>query len=281
EREGEAGENTPFDLFGSLTPEPVLTRDMLPDLIGDFVYEMADLLGCDPGTMAVATLVMCSALISDQITMQPKRYDSTYLEVARLWLIIVGLVSSRKSPMINKLTKILKTIEQKMRREDDAAMERYKNEYAVYETKLKAYRAKKANGDEVSDWPPGKPEKPARRRLVSNDFTVEALAPILCDNPRGLLLELDEIMQLFGGFDAYKSGGVKKDRAAVLQLWNGGFRAHDRVNSKDEPIAVPNWAATILGGIQHTKLDQIGPKLVDDGLLQRFLIVPMKAAEEE
>jgi hypothetical protein len=96
-----------------------------------------------------------------------------------------------------------------------------------------------------------------------------------------MMIELDEIMELFGGFDAYKANGVKKDRSATLRLWNGGYQAIDRVRTTDEPIYVPNWGATIIGGIQHTKLDPIGPKLVDDGLLQRFLIVPIQQAEKE
>ena len=41
-----------------------------------------------------------------------------------------------------------------------------------------------------------------------------------------------EIMQLFGGMEACKAGAVKKYRPAILQLWNGGFRAIDRVRTR-------------------------------------------------
>jgi hypothetical protein len=272
----------PFDLFGSLTPEPVMTRDMLPRKIGDYVWEMSDLLGCDPGAMAVSALALCSGLISDQIKLQPKRLDTTYLEVARIWLMLVGSVSAKKTPMFLKLFPIVKAVENRMRREDATAIEKYKSLLALYELKKKGWDKKVAvNEVEASSWPPEKPEKPPRRRLIANDYTVEALALVLCDNPRGLLIELDEIMELFGGFDAYKASGVKKDRSATLRLWNGGYQAIDRVRTTDEPIYVPNWGATIIGGIQHTKLDPIGPKLVDDGLLQRFLMVPIQQAEKE
>jgi hypothetical protein len=272
----------PFDLFGSLTPEPVMTRDMLPRKIGDYVWEMSDLLGCDPGAMAVSALALCSGLISDQIKLQPKRLDTTYLEVARIWLMLVGSVSAKKTPMFLKLFPTVKAVENRMRREDATAIEKYKSLLALYELKKKGWDKKVAvNEVEASSWPPEKPEKPPRRRLIANDYTVEALALVLCDNPRGLLIELDEIMELFGGFDAYKASGVKKDRSATLRLWNGGYQAIDRVRTTDEPIYVPNWGATIIGGIQHTKLDPIGPKLVDDGLLQRFLMVPIQQAEKE
>jgi hypothetical protein len=102
------------------------------------------------------------------------------------------------------------------------------------------------------------------------------LAEILCENPRGILVLMDEIMLLFGGFDAYRAGKVNRDRPVTLEGYNGGSRDIDRKGSKDDRIHVPNWSFCIVGGIQHSKLDQIGDKLGDDGLLQRFILMPMK-----
>jgi len=47
--------------------------------------------------MAVAALRCVHSLISDSIALMPKRYDTTYLERARLWAILVGTVSSKKT----------------------------------------------------------------------------------------------------------------------------------------------------------------------------------------
>jgi hypothetical protein len=74
----------PMDIFGALTHEPVLRPDMLPEKIRDFVYDQSELLGCDPGAMALTALAVCSSLISDEITIQPRRFDTTYRESARL-----------------------------------------------------------------------------------------------------------------------------------------------------------------------------------------------------
>jgi hypothetical protein len=162
----------PFDLFGSLTPEPVMTRDMLPRKIGDYVWEMSDLLGCDPGAMAVSALALCSGLISDQIKLQPKRHDTTYLEVARIWLMLVGSVSAKKTPMFLKLFPMVKQVENRMRREDAAAIEKYKSLLAQYELKKKSWDKRVADNEtEASSWSPEKPEKPPRRRLIANDYT--------------------------------------------------------------------------------------------------------------
>jgi hypothetical protein len=66
------------------------------------------------------------------------------------------------------------------------------------------------------------------------DYTNEQLAEILCDNPRGILVLMDEIMLLFGGFDAYKAGKVSRDRPVTLEGYNGGPRDIDRKSSKDD-----------------------------------------------
>jgi hypothetical protein len=83
-------------------------------------------------------------------------------------------------------------------------------------------------------------------------------------------------MLLFGGFDAYKAGKVSRDRPVTLEGYNGGPRDIDRKSSKDDRIHVPNWSFCIVGGIQQSKFDQIGEKLGDDGLLQRFVLMPME-----
>jgi hypothetical protein len=77
-------------------------------------------------------------------------------------------------------------------------------------------------------------------------------------------------MGFIGGFDAYKNNGVKKDRTAALELFDGGPRNRDLVR---DTVWVPNWSACILGGIQTDKLAKAAPTLTDDGLLQRFLMV--------
>jgi hypothetical protein len=70
-----------------------------PGEIRDFVYDQSELLGCDPGAMALTALAVCSSLISDEITIQPRRFDTTYRESARLWLMLIGLISNKKTPM--------------------------------------------------------------------------------------------------------------------------------------------------------------------------------------
>lgn len=270
----------PINLYGTLTPEPTITKEMLPKVVADFVYEQAALLGCNPGPMAIAALTILSSIVSDNVKLQPKKYEVDYTESARLWMVICGEVSSKKSPMMKKLMQPLKEIAAKMAVEDKHAREVYKRDMEVYEKKKAAWVTASAK-NEGSSFAPEEPQKPPRRRLLSNDFTPEALALVLSENPRGFLLELDEIMQLFGGFDSYRQPGAKRDRSLILQLWLGGRREIDRVRSQDEPISVPNWGSSIIGGIQNDKLREIFIKLLDDGLIQRFILVPMGDGVDE
>ena len=265
----------PMDIFGALTREPVLTPDMLPEKIRDFVYDQSELLGCDPGAMAVTALAICSSLISDEITIQPRRFDTSYVESARLWLILIGLISNKKTPMLKKLTNIIRAEQSRMKRKFDFEKEKYRNEMAVYEAKRKVWISQQASSDRDAE-EPAKPDKPREQRLLTTDYTNEQLAEILCENRRGILVLMDEIMLLFGGFDAYKAGKVSRDRPVTLEGYNGGPRDIDRKGSKDDRIHVPNWSFCIVGGVQQSKFDQIGERLGDDGLLQRFILMPMQ-----
>jgi len=115
-----------------------------------------------------------------------------------------------------------------------------------------------------------KPKKPPQRRLIVEDITVEALVDVLIENPKGILIVKDELSGFIGSFDAYKNsknGG--KDRAAFLELYNGGPKMVDRVNRGR--MYISNWSASIIGGIQPGSMRRLMGKITDDGLLQRFI----------
>jgi hypothetical protein len=62
---------------------------------------------------------------------------------------------------------------------------------------------KQAKGGEPLNLP-DPPEKPACRRVVTSDPTIEKLADLLEDNPRGLLVARDELGGWLGSFTRYK-----------------------------------------------------------------------------
>jgi hypothetical protein len=267
----------PFDLFGDVTlaREPELARDALPNVIADFAFDAAERIGVDPAMVAIPTLAVCAAALPDGFTIQPKVNDTRWTESARLWFAMVAAPGSKKTPAINTATSALREIEGRWQQEDGAKIAQFEAESERYKAKLKGHNdAVKTLGDAADVTPngtmPEAPIEPTRRRLTIGDATMEALAHILATNERGVLAIHDELVAMIAGFDAYRgNSGIGKDRTAALELWNGGPRTIDRVKAGGS-IAVPNWSASVVGGIQPDKLREIAAKLDSDGFLQRF-----------
>ena len=76
--------------------------------------------------------------------------------------------------------------------------------------------------DKKSRGPRPESPPPCDRRLVS-DTTVEALVPILEANPRGVVLEMDELSGWLRSFNEYK-GGRGKDVPHYLSMHRAGLR---------------------------------------------------------
>ena len=164
-----------------------------------------------------------------------------------------------KSPIIDKVTKPLTRI-------DHARDKQWRQEQGKW--------LQNKQSDKTLPCPP----RP--NRCVINDVTPEKVAELLSRGPSGSLMVHDELAGWLGNFERYNSGSSA--RALFLSSWNGGTFLKDRVgNGKhdaDAEIRVDNLALCILGGIQPDRLGKLGD-LTSDGLLQRFLIVMMKAAE--
>ena len=267
ERSQIAGE--PLDIFASLSPRPVLTPDMLPPVIADFALDEAARMGVDPACIAFPCLIACAAAIHDTIQIQPKVKDTRWKESARLWGALVGHPGVGKTPALNKAIEPCRRIEEQWRIEDAQKFAEYEKQMDGYKYLKAEYDKARRKGEDCEE--PQEPQEPHNRRLLVNEMSMEGLAErILAHNERGVLVVYQELMGLIGGFDAYKNNGVKKDRTAALELFDGGPRNRDLVR---DTVWVPNWSASILGGVQTDKLAKAAPTLTDDGLLQRFLMV--------
>lgn len=102
-----------------------------------------------------------------------------------------------------------------------------------------------------TDDPPAKPDPPQAEHFVVSDTTVEALAPILQANPRGLLLARDELAGWIGSFDRYAGkGGAGADSANWLSMFNAESIIVDRKTGVPRTIHVSQAAVCVTGGIQ-------------------------------
>ncbi len=116
--------------------------------------------------------------------------------------------------------------------------------------------------------------KPPWKQLIATDTTVEALGELLRDNPAGILIAPDELSAFVGQMDAYNKGSGK-DRAAYLQMFDGGSKTINR-KSALVPFVVENFSVGVLSGVQPEKLAEMFRKGGADGLFQRFLVYSLR-----
>lgn len=260
-----AGWSDPVDFFGdtSMTGEPELKPEHLPEAIAPFVFDTAERMGVDPAAVALAALVSLASIMDDAWTIQPKQFDSTWTENPRLWGAIVGDPSILKTPILKAVTRPLDALETEAAR--------------TYHDAVRSWKVRHKTWKDEGSNPQTEPRHPKRARYMVESTTTEALSEVLRDDadahqvaPAGkVLVRQDEMAEWLAGFDRYNGaskGGA--DRGAYLRLYNGGRYTIDRVNRGQFPI--PNWSACVLGGIQPGPIQRIARDAADDGLLQRF-----------
>jgi hypothetical protein len=246
----------PVDLWAKFDT-PSLPRGVLPAVIEEFAFDQGTAMGGDMSGIAVGALAVCAAAISDDIKLQVKRHSTGWLESARLWVALVGPVSTMKSPIMNTVVRPLRHIDSEMARANQRAMAGY--------NKLSAEDRKKT-------------EPPKQPRLMMQDTTIEAAQEILNDSPDGVLNYQDELSGWFGGMDKYSGGGraSQKDRAFWLEAYNGAPYSVSRVGRGS--VFIENLSVSILGGIQPEPIRKLADDAVDDGLLQRLVPIVLRPA---
>jgi hypothetical protein len=247
----------PVNLWGQFDPPP-LPSGLLPDALERFAHEEGDLTGADPSGFAVAALVVCGAALPDHTQLQVKRHDPNWLEEARFWAALVGNPSTKKSPIILRVTKAIRLLDAALWHTFMAEQEIYKN---------------------LSSEEREKHEPPKQKRLLLGDTTVEAAQEVLKDSPDGVLCIKDELAGWFGAMDKYSGRGAAADRAFWLQAYDGRSYVVNRI--KRGPFVIPNLSVSLLGGIQPDPARRVSDDTVDDGLLQRLIPVILAPAQAD
>jgi hypothetical protein len=256
----------PVDIFDRLDLPPAPLH-LLPAMIGDFCRDQAAIIGVDPGILAGACLTATAAAIDDGFSLRVMRHDPFWVESARLWTMIVGPPSCKKSPALKAAMRPLRKLDVELANESNSAIAAHQVDLEVHKIARRDAVKAKARGEDVTV--PHEPARPALRRITVEDTTVEAMSEILKDNPRGILVHADELAGWIGSMDAYRNGAINKDRAHWLEAYNGGARVIDRVSRGS--LAIKNWSASIIGGIQPGMLAKHARSLDPDGLLARFI----------
>jgi len=226
-------------------PFPV---EFLPEPMLSYVRNGAEALGCDPSYLILPLLSALAAAIGNSRRIKLKEGQSGTL----------------KSPALELAWRPLRKRQNEAFRVHEAAMERYEKDLAAHEDRQRDRKTRV----------PGavKPAEPVAMRYSCSDVTVEAMAVLLRNAPRGLLLVRDELSGWLQGFNAYKKnkGG---DAAAWLELHRAGTLTVDRKSGTPRTIHVPLASVSVTGGIQPEILRAaLGVEHFENGLAARLLL---------
>jgi hypothetical protein len=246
-------------------PFPV---EILPAGVSCFVDAASRAIGCDPSFVALPVLSVLAAAIGNTRRVELK---PGWTEPPILWTAIVGESGEKKTPAFRVAMKALRAIQATRIQEYKAAKEDHEEDLLRYDVALRKWKGK---GEGT---PPGKPIEPEAERLIVSDTTVEALAPMLESNPRGLLLARDELDGWFGSFNRYANGNA--DAAHWLSMFNAETVMVDRKTGQ-QTYFVPSACLSISGGIQPGILARaLHDRNRENGIAARFLFTmpPRKA----
>ena len=243
----------------AFTPFPA---DVLPEPIRGFVTEAAKAIGCDASYIALPLLSGLASAIGNTHRIALKR---GWTEPAIVWTAIVGDSGTAKSPALELGLRPIRKRQHDAMKEHAEAIKQHADALAMHERDAAHWKRSKSDTP-----PPAKPEAPIADRCWTDDATTEALAVLLQQNPRGLLMVRDELAGWFN-FDRYAGGKGGGDAAKWLEMFGGRPMVVDRKTGGT--LYVPRAAVSIAGGIQPETLRRaLGQEHRDNGLAARLLL---------
>ncbi|MBK8100826.1 MAG: DUF3987 domain-containing protein [Planctomycetes bacterium] len=249
--------------------------DVLPPACRSIVEHGARAQGVDPAFWAVPLLSILAGCIGNA---RRARIKIGWNEPAILWAATIAPSGAGKSPPLLELLRPVRIHDQQLHERCKLAIAKYEADLAVWEA------CRRATAKEGVT-PPERPAYPPMLAAMVEDTTTEALAVRLRDNPRGLLLAMDELAGWVRGFDRYaKSGGGDVQR--WLQIHSAGSIKIDRKGNgaaESNRIYVYAAAVSVCGTIQPGVAAKylLNEEATESGLAARVLLAqpPVVAAK--
>jgi putative DNA primase/helicase len=209
--------------------------------------------------VAVPLLGLLSAAIGDSRQLQLKR---GWKESATLFAVVVAEPGDKKTPAQKAALAPVWQAQERFKR-------KYREKYEAYEEELRNWKADERAAVKEGEPAPPKPEEPAMRHAMVDDITVERLADILDETPRGVVSVQDELSGWVLAMNQYKAGGKGADRQFWLRVWSNSPVKVDR-KSRTIPVVIAQPWISVVGSIQPEILPglDIGR---NDGMMDRFL----------
>lgn len=229
--------------------------EMLPAPVRLLAEEGSTAQGCDPAFIALPALSACAAAIGGSRALRLKR---TWVEPCILWTAPVGESGTLKTPAYRLAINPLHAIQR-------GWIDEHKRDVADRQRQKAEAEAEGGTCDQP---------KPVMRRLICSDVTIEKLAELLEDNPRGVLIARDELSGWFASFSRYKgSASGSSDVPNYLELYSCGNVTYDRKTGERRLVVVDDAMASITGNIQPGILARLlTQEYHDSGLAARILM---------
>jgi len=257
---------------------------LLPESLRPWVSDIAHRMQCPIDFVAAAVVVMLGSVVGTGCAVRPKQNDN-WTVVPNIWGAAIGRPGRLKSPAIAAAMTPLYRLDSLAQSEFKAAFARHQQ--VILGNKMTADLLKKKLTTDKS-FDPKQPsadflefqrlsglniEEPKPKRFHTNDCTIESLGEMLQTNPRGILVEHDELTGLLAGFER---PGREGERQGYLTAWNGtGSHRVDRIGRGN--IFIEHFCASIFGGVQPDKLELYLAEAQynhgNDGFIQRLQVM--------
>ena len=246
--------HTRLELCNMIRMEAEHTKDtgfpleVFPQTVQSVILDMVRYENYKTEFIATAMLSAVSAALGGTYRI---RIKGEWQSNAALYIILVGRPGLGKTPPLEAAYRPI--------RKHDYAL------FKAYESELETWKAAGESG-----------RKPVLRRTVVSDFTPESLLLTHNNNPRSVVILVDEIMGMFNSANRYTNGQLIEQ---LLTAWSGGALDVTRVGST-VPVHIEQPCINIIGTTQTKRVHELLTKgFEENGLLDRILFVLPKSRE--
>ena len=221
---------------------------VFPQTVQSIILDMATYENYKTEFIATSMLSAVSAALGGTYRI---RIKGDWQSNGALYIILVGRPGLGKTPPLEAAYRPI--------RKHDYAL------FKAYAAEMEAWKAAGENG-----------RKPVLKRTIVSDFTPESLMLTHNNNPRSVVILVDEIMGMFNSANRYTNGQLIEQ---LLTAWSGGALDVTRV-SNTIPVHIEQPCINIIGTTQTKRVHELLTKgFEENGLLDRILFVLPKSRE--
>lgn len=261
---------------------PTLDVALIPEPLQRWIAETCDIARIPLEMMAAPAVASLGAVVGRMVGIKPWAFND-FVTVPNVWGLVVARPGWMKSFAVSGGLGMIGRLAKAAHEEYEDAKDGIDAEKAALEAALADIKRRmkiEAKGGGALDDLKAEFQETTKllrtidvkeRRYLTHDATVEKLAELLVENPRGMLVLRDEV---YGLLRSFEKSGRENDRQFYLEGWSGtGSFTTDRIARGT--IHIPSLTISIVGGIQPGRLRSLIDEAAsggggDDGLLQRF-----------